>query len=122
MSHFPVHDLDTAPEGSRETLKDVEKRYGFVPNLLGMLSAAPVAVEAYHTLNGIYDSSSLSADERQTVLLTASRMHECGYCMAAHSTVARMQKVDEAVIEALREGHALPDARLEALRCWSASA
>ncbi|MEL4403196.1 carboxymuconolactone decarboxylase family protein, partial [Shewanella algae] len=46
---------------------------------------------------------------------TANFENECHYCMAGHTTLARMQKMGEDVIAALRAGTALPDPRLEAL-------
>ncbi len=47
--------------------------------------------------------------------MTANYENECHYCMAGHSTLAKMQKMDPAVIAALRNGTELPDAKLEAL-------
>ena len=38
-----------------------------------------------------------------------------GYCMAGHTTLARMIKMEPGLIAALRAGTALPDAKLEAL-------
>ncbi len=102
-----------APEGSRETLSAVEKQLGFIPNILGIFAHAPAALNAYATIDGLLDRSSLDAAQKTTVLLAASRQNGCGYCMAAHSAGAPL---DEAALEALREGKPLPDPKLEALR------
>jgi len=56
------------------------------------------------------------------VILTASRFNECGYFMAAHSVVARMQKVPADVIEAIRNDQPIDDGRLEALRAFTRAA
>lgn len=116
MSNFTIHDKNSAPAAAQETLKAVEKKFGFIPNLLGGLSESPATAKAYATLSGIFDSSSFDATERQVILLTVSRIHECHYCMAAHSTAAEMQKVPQDVIDALRSGGSIDDERLEALR------
>lgn len=116
---YPVHSLDTAPEGSKATLAAAQKGYGFVPNLLGVMANSPVLVAAYAALSGIFEGSSLTSAERQTVLLTTSYENDCAYCMAAHSVIAGMQKVPQEVIQALRSGEAIPDARLEALRAFT---
>lgn len=115
MSIFTVHTTETAPEAARPYLEGAAKSYGFVPNLLGALAEAPAALEGYIALSGIFDKSSFSNTEKQVVTLAVSRENECDYCMAAHSTIAAMQGIDAAVIEALRDGEPIADARLEAL-------
>ena len=58
----------------------------------------------------------MSAAERQLVLLTASVVNECAYCVAAHSTVSKdMLKVPATVVAAVRAGQPVADAKLNAL-------
>jgi uncharacterized peroxidase-related enzyme len=116
---FPVHTLESAPAASKTTLAGVQKSLGFVPNLLGVFAGAPAALEAYTRLGAIFDTTSFDPTERQVILLTTSFENECGYCMAAHSTLAAMQRVPVDVIEALRTGEPLPDPRLEALAVFT---
>lgn len=116
MSNFTIHTTETAPEAAKPFLEGAAKAYGFVPNLLGALAEAPAALEGYMTLSGIFDKSSFSNTEKQVAILAVSRENECDYCMAAHSTIATMQGIDAGVIEALRDGEPIADARLEALR------
>ncbi len=116
MTDFGVHTIKSAPEASRPILEKAQKTLGFVPNLYGIFAESPAMLEAYATLGGIFDrSTSFSATERQVVLLTAIFENECDYCMAAHSTIAGMQCVPDDVVQALRGGEPIPDARLEAL-------
>lgn len=115
MTTFPVHSSDTAPQGSRPILAAAQKKFGFVPNLIRVLAEAPAAAEAYTTVMDIFERSSLSDAEKQTVLLSASIVNECDYCMAAHSLVAELKRVPAEIIDALRAGTTLPDARLDAL-------
>ena len=65
MTQFAIHTIDSAPAASTDILRAVEKKYGFVPNLLGELSAAPVALKAYVTLNDLLSQTSFSAVEQQ---------------------------------------------------------
>ncbi len=130
MSDFPVHTRTTAPAASARLLDTVSGKYGFVPNLHGKLAASPAALEAYWTLSGVYTKTNLSPVEQQVVLLTVSRLNDCDYCVAAHSTVAGAQNVPDNVVEALRAGLPLADGKLKALnrftetvvenRCWIA--
>ena len=116
MTDFKTHTIESAPDGSKPVLEKAGKAMGFIPNLYGLLAESPATLEAYATLGGLFDSSSFNRTERQVVLLTASFENECGYCMAAHSTIAGMQRLPDEVVQALRDGVPLPDARLEALR------
>ena len=115
MTIFPVHSMETAPEASKPTLDAAQKRFGFVPNLFRVMAEAPAAGKAYMAVMDIFESSSLSAAEQQTVLLSASFVNKCDYCVAAHTTVAGMKGVPAEIIEALRAGATLPDAKLDAL-------
>ncbi len=115
MTTFPVHSSETAPEGSKPILAAVQKKFGFVPNLFRVMAEAPAAGEAYMAVMDIFESSSLSDAEKQTVLLSVSFANECDYCMAAHSMVAGMKNVPADIIEALRSGTTLPDPKLDAL-------
>lgn len=116
MTDFSVHTDTTAPEAARETLSQAQSAFGFVPNLIGVMAESPALAKAYLSISGLFDQTSLSPTERQTVLLTVSHENSCGYCMAAHTTVAQMSRVPQDIVEALRTGQELPDARLEALR------
>ena len=115
MTAFPVHSSDTAPEGSKPILAAAQKKFGFVPNLIRVMAEAPAAAEAYTTVMGIFESSSLSDAEKQTVLLSASFANGCDYCIAAHSKIAAMKGVPADIVDALRAGATLPDTRLDAL-------
>ncbi len=45
MTAFPVHSSDTAPEGSKPILAAVQKKFGFLPNLIGVMAEAPAAAD-----------------------------------------------------------------------------
>ncbi|MCG8418120.1 MAG: carboxymuconolactone decarboxylase family protein [Proteobacteria bacterium] len=122
MTSFLIHSSETAPARSRKTLEEVEAKYGFTPNLFGVFAGAPAAAEAYLALGNAFASSSLSPVEQQIVAIAASTVNGCTYCVAAHSTVATMVKMPAEVLSALRDGRALPDAKLEALRVFTIKA
>ena len=115
MSHFTIHDLDTASTEGAQVLERAKATWGMVPNLVGVLAEAPSAARAYLDLNDAFATSSLTPVEQQVVALTASHQNGCSYCMAAESTVAAMVGADSATIDALRQGRPLPNERLDAL-------
>jgi len=114
MTPFKLHDLQSRPQ-----LAAAQEKFGFVPNLLGMLAESPVAADAYLKLGELFANSSFTPVEQQVVTLAVSNIHECDYCMAAHSGLAEMADMAPEVLEALRAGRTLPDARLEALRTFA---
>ncbi len=116
MSQLPVHTIATAPAASREGLEGAQRAFGFVPNLLGVLAASPAALRAYLSASEAFSASTFTDVERQVVLLSVSAEHECDYCMAAHSAAATAAKMPREVLDALRSGEPIPDARLETLR------
>lgn len=119
MTTFKIHTVDTAPVKSREILKAIESKMGFVPNMVGELAEAPVALKGWIDLKGNLEAGHLSALEREIVQLTVSWLNDCGYCVAAHSTLALQAHLPADVIEALRHDHPLKDAKLEALRVFT---
>lgn len=116
MPLFKIHTIDSAPAAARGTLQAVRQKYGFAPNLLGELAAAPSALNAYVTLNELLAGSSLRPVEQQVVLITASIANGCTYCVAAHTASLKSAGLPDDQIEALREGRPLADPRLQALR------
>ncbi|USI73505.1 carboxymuconolactone decarboxylase family protein [Sphingomonas morindae] len=115
MTQFTSHTIDSAPEAARPIFEGVRSAFGFVPNLQSYMAEAPELLAGYTALWDLFSKSTLTAHEQQVVYLTANFENECHYCMAGHTTLAKMQKMEAGVIEALRAGTPLPDARLEAL-------
>lgn len=120
MSHLPVHTIESAPEGSKAALEGAQKAYGFLPNLTATFAESPAMVEAYGVLAGHFEKTDLTPTERQIVLMTTSRENGCTYCMAAHSTIAQMQKVPADALEAVRNDTAITDPKLQALQAFTA--
>jgi uncharacterized peroxidase-related enzyme len=113
---FKVHDKQTAPAASRETLGQVEQGFGFVPNILGVMAESPAALQGYTSLNGLLErQSAFTAEELQVLLLAISAHNACGYCVAAHTGNAERAGASAEAIDALRQGRAPQDARLAAL-------
>lgn len=106
---------DSAPQPARELLEKAEKNHGFIPNILRIMANSPALLEAYMAVSQIFEKTSFSAAEKQTVLLAVSHENECDYCTSAHSAIAKMQGVDDAVIQAIANGDKLPDDKLDAL-------
>jgi len=116
MTKLKVHNIETAPEGSRALLENSQKAYGMIPGLHGVLAGAPGILEAYQTLHQLFVDSSFNNEELTVVWQTINVEHACHYCVPAHTGIAKMMKVDDAITEALRNESPLEDPKLEALR------
>ncbi len=113
---YEVRTIENAPENSKSTLEASKKAYGFVPNLLGTMANHPALLKNYWEGNANLDANStLSAKEQQVAYLAASYENNCHYCMAAHTSIGQMHKIDQSILDALRTGTAIPNERLEAL-------
>ncbi|WP_299951273.1 carboxymuconolactone decarboxylase family protein [uncultured Ruegeria sp.] len=118
-----LYTAENAPEGARPLLEAVQKKMGgFLPNLYRQMAGVPGVLDTYLMLSDRFGGTSFTPAEQQLVLLTASVRNGCVYCVAAHSSGARMAKLDKGSINAIRDGAAIEDARLQALRSFTEAA
>lgn len=110
---------DTAPAAAKPVLEQINKGMGFVPNLFATFAHNPEALKSYLALSDSFGKAGFTALEQQVVQMTVSRENQCTYCIAAHSAISAMSKLDEVVIGQLRTGETLADSKLEALRSFT---
>ncbi|GAA3037133.1 hypothetical protein GCM10020000_13650 [Streptomyces olivoverticillatus] len=115
-SKFVSHTPESAPEGSSRMLAGAQQKFGFVPAPVAKMASSPELLATFQQNLGAFDKTSLTAMEREVVVLTMATFVECHYCVAMHSTMLAGQQAPEELIEALRAGEPLQDARLEAIR------
>lgn len=113
---FPIYTIDTAPEASKAALGHAKETFGFIPNLEGIFAQAPALLKGSMALWDLFESTSFSPIEQQVIYLTTNYEHECHYCMAAHSGLAKMIGMAADDVQALRNGTPLTDPKLQALR------
>ncbi|MCI4663509.1 MAG: carboxymuconolactone decarboxylase family protein [Neomegalonema sp.] len=119
MADFQLHTKETAPEASKPLLENSLKAFGMTPNLHAVMAESPQLLDAYQQAHELFQRTSLSAVEQTVVWQAINVEHRCHYCVPAHTALAKMAKVDDTVIEALRNGAPLADAKLEALRTFT---
>lgn len=121
--NFEVHTLDSAPAESRQALLEIEARYGFIPNLAGVFAESPGAFKGLIGALKSYDDKALTltAIERQIVLLSVSVANRCDYCTAAHSMLLHSLGIERNEILKLQHDQPLGDARLQSLRVFTES-
>lgn len=106
---------------AHDVLAAAQARLGFVPHMYAHMANAPGLLHTYTTgYEHFRQASGFTPAEQEVVFLTISRFHRCTYCMAAHSMIAdKVSKVSAPVLQALRDGMAIPDAKLAALSAFT---
>lgn len=116
MTTFTKHTIESAPEASKPHLETSLKNNGRIPGLHAVMADAPALLAAYNFAHQQFMATSLTDEEKTVVWQTVNVEQNCHYCVPAHTGIAKMMKVDDAITEALRNETALPTAKLEALR------
>jgi len=83
------------------------------------MAESPVLLDSYLALTKAVSQSSLSTTERHLVWQTVNVANRCHYCVPAHTMLAKADKVDDAIIAAVREDRPVADAKLETLRVFT---
>lgn len=119
MRQFTKYNLYNAPEDSLEKLEQAKVSMGQLPNLLGYMAESPALLNSYVYLAEQSEEMDLTPTERQLVMMTVNRFHECRYCMAGHTLYAEKHGVDMQVINAIRDDQPLGNPKLAALRSFT---
>jgi alkylhydroperoxidase family enzyme len=119
MATFQIHTIESAPEAAKPLLEESFKNNGRIPGLHGTMAAAPPLMAAYNFAHQQFMQTSLTAEEKTVVWQTINVESNCHYCVPAHTGIAKMMKVDDAITEALRDETPLPTPKLEALRTFT---
>jgi uncharacterized peroxidase-related enzyme len=97
--------IDAAPPQARPSLELVKKQLGSVPNLFRVVANSPAALEGYLGLSGALGKGALDARTRERIALAVAESNGCGYCLSAHTYLAKnVAKLDDAEITANRNG------------------
>ncbi|MBV8398927.1 MAG: carboxymuconolactone decarboxylase family protein [Acetobacteraceae bacterium] len=115
MARFPVHTIDSAPEASRSVLRDVQARFGMIPNLAAAMATSPVLIQSFL---GIFDKvhgGNFTEQQIQTVLLTDAVTNGSAWAVAFHTALGLQAGLDLAYVEAMRAGRSPSDSKLGAL-------
>lgn len=115
MTRFPVHTLDSAPDASKQSLREVQARFGMIPNLAAAMATSPVLIESFISIFDKVHGGSFSEPQIQTVLLTDAVTNGCAWAVALHSALGLQAGLDAADVEAMRAGRSPADAGLGAL-------
>jgi len=110
MANIKPVNVEEADDRQRELLQAVKGKMGSVPNILGTMVHAPSVLKSYLMMSEAMGESSLSPALRERLSLVVSEKNGCGYCLAAHTVLGKMNGLSEAETIEARKGKA-SDAR-----------
>ena len=116
MSDFTIYTLENAPEAAKPLLEKSVKAFGMVPNLHAVMAESPELLDSYQQAHNLFQNTSFNAEELTVVWQSINIEHNCHYCVPAHTGIANSMKVDQGIIDALRNKTPLSDEKLEVLR------
>lgn len=95
---------ETAPEATRPLLAQMKQAFGMIPQLYATIGHSPASLQAVLGWGAALDRSALSKREIELLHLHVSELNGCGYCIAAHSAVAKGAGLSVEEIERARAG------------------
>ena len=93
ISRYPVPTLDSLPDDIVERILAVQAKAKFIPNVFLTLAHRPAefrAFFAYHDAIMEQEGSTLSAAEKEMIIVATSATNGCQYCVVAHGALLRV--------------------------------
>ena len=101
MKKFTVPTREEVSENNQAIFDNLQNMLGFVPSLYAYYAKSETALADYLALQN--RKSSIQAKEREIINLVVSQVNNCEYCLAAHTTIGKMQGfTSEQIIEVRR--------------------
>jgi len=108
MNAYPVHTIESAPEGSKPALAGLRQAFGLIPNLAATMANSPPLVNSFVSAFGQFAAGTFTGAERQILLLSNAVANSCAWAVVFHSTMALKEGADPDDVAAVRRGE-LPD-------------
>lgn len=92
FSRFNIPELSTLPEDIRKRLTGVEKKLGFMPNVLSSMSYRPDELRVFNDYHEVVMKlrGSLTKADKEMISVATSAENGCSYCTAAHGAFHRL--------------------------------
>ncbi|MFT2112062.1 carboxymuconolactone decarboxylase family protein [Marinomonas sp. 2405UD68-3] len=101
MTNLTLHDLDSAPIGSRKLLQSSVDNFGWIPNQSAYMAESPALLSSYQHAHSLFATSSLSEEEQSIVWITVGLLNHCDYTIQAHYWIAENNGVKADLLQLL---------------------
>ncbi len=102
MPRLATIDPEQANGKLKEVYNGLQKKMGRVINVFQGMANSPAALNAYLSMSQALSEGQLSTEDREAIYLAVSEKNQCGYCVAAHNTIAKAAKMSDEQIAAIR--------------------
>jgi uncharacterized peroxidase-related enzyme len=104
-----IHPIDTntAPRETADHLETCRKMFGGTPNLFTTAANSPVALGALLSLFANLGKSSFGAKTGELLAIAIAESNQCGYCLAAHTTIGQALGVTPVALASARQADSL---------------
>ena len=121
MQRINAIDPHTATGTAKTLLDGVQRKLGFVPNLMRTFAVSPATLDAYLSFNDRLSHGILSPKVREQLALTVAYSNSCEYCLAAHTAIGGMLGLMPSQLEAAYTADSTDPRIAAALHCTSRS-
>jgi len=111
MNKFTFYTEKNASAEVQAIFSDIQKTYGFIPNLFAYMAEAPTTIKAYLELNKLIEKTSFTTAQQQVALMAASVENGCDFCTTAHHAIGKMKQANEQTLKALNAQTTIDDAQ-----------
>lgn len=115
---FAEHTVETAPAESRAAMERTAaaSASGETPSAVARLAESPELLNGFLGLSASFERTTLEPVAREVVIMTVAVRNDCHICVTIHTAKLRKLGAGAELIAALREGRALDEERLDAVR------
>jgi AhpD family alkylhydroperoxidase len=116
---FTEHTIESAPPAARRSMTATVGHFGYLPSAVALMASSPDLLEGFLKMSAAFDRTTLDPFAREVVVMTIATRNGCHLCVAMHTARLTALEADAGLIAALRDGSALADPRLEAVRVFT---
>jgi AhpD family alkylhydroperoxidase len=118
---FKMNEASNEPQEVNEVFNWYKENFGFVPNLIKVLSASPAALRSYWlTQLQLQQYGLLTPEEHNVVQMSIAVENRCKYCTAGHNMIGKgVFGSEEEDLQALRNETSLSTEKFDALRSFT---
>ena len=116
---FTRHTVESAPPAARRSMTATASRFGYLPAGVALMATSPDLLDGFLKLSHLFEATTLDPIAREVLIMTIATRNGCHLCVAMHTARLTALDADADLIAALRDGTALADPRLEAIRTFT---
>lgn len=95
---------ETTTGKAKDLFDAVNKKLGFIPNLIKVMGNSPALLETYLSLGQLTAGGNFSNKFREQLALAIAEENSCNYCLSAHTAIGKINGLTNEQTEQNRQG------------------